>query len=96
VGDQERRIDPDVEEALAGAARQHALLLQKEGGHARTRFWRKKKKKKKKKLKCFFAGSIRLEPGMKVREEKNCKKSPFAFVVETPVCFASSCVVPFF
>lgn len=22
---------------------------------------------------------------MKVREEKNCKKSPFAFVVETPV-----------
>lgn len=29
-------------------------------------------------------GSIRLEPGMKVREEKNCKKSPFAFMVETP------------
>jgi hypothetical protein len=22
---------------------------------------------------------------MKVREEKNCKKSPFAFMVETPV-----------
>lgn len=29
-------------------------------------------------------GSIRLEPGMRVREEKNCKKSPFAFAVETP------------
>lgn len=29
-------------------------------------------------------GSIRLEPGMKCREEKNCKKSPFAFTVETP------------
>ncbi len=37
---------------------------------------------------CFDSvatGSIRLEPGMKVREEKNCKKSPFAFMVETPV-----------
>ena len=29
-------------------------------------------------------GSIRLEPGMKCKEEKNCKKSPFAFMVETP------------
>jgi hypothetical protein len=28
---------------------------------------------------------------MKVREEKNCKKSPFAFMVETPVsCFSGS------
>ncbi len=49
-------------------------------------------------FKKMFVGSIRLEPGMKVREEKNCKKSPFAFVVETPVrrkC-SSCCLFSFF
>lgn len=29
-------------------------------------------------------GSIPLTPGMKVREDRTCKKSPFAFCVETP------------
>lgn len=79
---------------MARSARQHIVLLQEEGGHARARLLYKEKKKKKKFM--SLSGSIRLEPGMKVREEKNCKKSPFAFVVETPVivvvwsCFAGS------
>jgi hypothetical protein len=78
-----------VEEAMAGVERQHAVLFQKEGGHTRARLAGKKIENV-----CFDVGcegSIRLEPGMKVREEKNCKKSPFAFVVETPVNFLVCC-----